>query len=251
MPFIFYLYFNLNFLCLNKNMNQTYPSKETRICNLLADFILIKIGKEFNCKIQITDCVNFYVINGKTNSETILDMAAITDEFNEKFKDFLDGVKIIRTIDIIEYNEKLTPPTKVTYTFYNTENNIYPDKDYENNVLEGFIAKSNFPYGYSHTMGRNVFYNLKNIAYNVTKLGYIKCVEIKYDSEKYDDDIIYINCPHTQYLNETIKSAILDVFNLKSPLEYDFLENDIFEETLNYKEDTSLVRKTNRDFIIL
>lgn len=251
MPFIFYLYFNLNFLCLNKNMNQTYPSKETRICNLLADFILIKIGKEFNCKIQITDCVNFYVINGKTNSETILDMAAITDEFNEKFKDFLDGVKIIRTIDIIEYNEKLTPPTKVTYTFYNTENNIYPDKDYENNVLEGFIAKSNFPYGYSHTMGRNVFYNLKNIAYNVTKLGYIKCVEIKYDSEKYDDDIIYINCPHTQYLNETIKSAILDVFNLKSPIEYNFLENDIFKETLNYKEDTSLLRETNPDFMIL
>jgi hypothetical protein len=232
-------------------MNQTYPSKETRICNLLADFILIKIGKEFNCKIQITDCVNFYVINGKTNSETILDMAAITDEFNEKFKDFLDGVKIIRTIDIIEYNEKLTPPTKVTYTFYNTENNIYPDKDYENNVLEGFIAKSNFPYGYSHTMGRNVFYNLKNIAYNVTKLGYIKCVEIKYDSEKYDDDIIYINCPHTQYLNETIKSAILDVFNLKSPIEYNFLENDIFKETLNYKEDTSLLRETNPDFMIL
>jgi hypothetical protein len=232
-------------------MNQTYPSKETRICNLLADFILIKIGKEFNCKIQITDCVNFYVINGKTNSETILDMAAITDEFNEKFKDFLDGVKIIRTIDIIEYNEKLTPPTKVTYTFYNTENNIYPDKDYENNVLEGFIAKSNFPYGYSPTMGRNVFYNLKNIAYNVTKLGYIKCVEIKYDSEKYDDDIIYINCPHTQYLNETIKSAILDVFNLKSPIEYNFLENDIFKETLNYKEDTSLLRETNPDFMIL
>ena len=251
MPFIFYLYFNLNFLCLNKNMNQTYPSKETRICNLLADFILIKIGKEFNCKIQITDCVNFYVINGKTNSETILDMAAITDEFNEKFKDFLDGVKIIRTIDIIEYNEKLTPPTKVTYTFYNTENNIYPDKDYENNVLEGFIAKSNFPYGYSPTMGRNVFYNLKNIAYNVTKLGYIKCVEIKYNSEKYDDDIIYINCPHTQYLNETIKSAILDVFNLKSPIEYNFLENDIFQETLNYKEDTSLLRETNPDFMIL
>jgi hypothetical protein len=100
-------------------------------------------------------------------------------------------------------------------------------------------------------MGRNLFYNLKNIAYNVTKLGYIKCVEIKYDPEKYDDDIISINCPHTQYLNETIKSAILDVFNLKSPLEYDFLENDIFEETLNYKEDTSLLRNTTPDFMIL
>jgi hypothetical protein len=232
-------------------MKQTYPSKETRICNLLADFIVTKIGKEFKSKVQITDCVNFYVINGKTNSETILDMAEITDEFNEKFKEFLDDVKVIRTIDIIEYNENLTSPTKLNYTFYNTENNIYPDKDYENNVLDGFISKSNFPHGYSSSMGRNVFYNLKNIAYNVTKLGYIKCVEIKYDSEKYDDDIISVNCPHTKYLNETIKSAILDVFNLKSPLEYDFLENDIFEETLNYKEDTSLVRKTNRDFIIL
>ena len=232
-------------------MKQTYPNKETRICNLLADFIVTKIGKEFKSKVQITDCVNFYVINGKTNSETILDMAEITDEFNEKFKEFLDDVKVIRTIDIIEYNENLTSPTKLNYTFYNTENNIYPDKDYENNVLDGFISKSNFPHGYSSSMGRNVFYNLKNIAYNVTKLGYIKCVEIKYDSEKYDDDIISVNCPHTKYLNETIKSAILDVFNLKSPLEYDFLENDIFEETLNYKEDTSLVRKTNRDFIIL
>jgi len=251
MPFIFYLYFNLNFLCLNKNMNQNYPSKETRICNLLADFIVIKIGKEFNSKIQITDCVNFYVINGKTNSETILNMTVITDEFNEKFKEFLDGVKIIRTIDIIEYNQELIPPTKLNYTFYNTENNIYPNKDYEYNTLEGFITNSNFPYGYSHNMGRNLFYNLKNIAYNVTKLGYIKCVDIKYNSESLDDEIISINCPHTPHLNETIKSAILDVFNLKSPIEYNFSEIDTFEETLNYKEDKSLLRITNPDFIIL
>ena len=109
-------------------MNPNFPSKENRICNLLADFIVIKIGKDFNSKIQVTDCVNFYVINGKTNSSVVLDMNEITQEFNEKFKEFLDNVKILRTIDIIEYSIELNPPTKLTYTFFNTENNMYNNK---------------------------------------------------------------------------------------------------------------------------
>jgi len=232
-------------------MNPNFPSKENRICNLLADFIVIKIGKEFNSKIQVTDCVNFYVINGKTNSSVVLDMNEITQEFNEKFKEFLDNVKILRTIDIIEYSIELNPPTKLTYTFFNTENNMYNNKYNEENEMVGFISTSEFPYGHSFNMGRNIFYNLKHIAYNVTKIGYIKWVELDLNLEKDDDDMINVICSHSEKLNDTIKSAILDVFDLKNLTQYDFSENTIFEETLNFNEDQGLVKNTNPDFIIL
>ena len=232
-------------------MNPNFPSKENRICNLLADFIVIKIGKEFNSKIQVTDCVNFYVINGKTNSSVVLDMNEITQEFNEKFKEFLDNVKILRTIDIIEYSIELNPPTKLTYTFFNTENNMYNNKYNEENEMVGFISTSEFPYGHSFNMGRNIFYNLKHIAYNVTKIGYIKWVELDLNLEKDDDDMINVIFSHSEKLNDTIKSAILDVFDLKNLTQYDFSENTIFEETLNFKENQGLVKNTNPNFIIL
>lgn len=232
-------------------MKPNFPSKENRICNLLADFIVIKIGKEFDSRIQVTDCVNFYVINGKTNSSIVLDMNEITQEFNEKFKEFLDNVKILRTIDIIEYSIELNPPTKLTHTFFNTENNMYNNKYNEKNEMLGFISASEFPYGHSFSMGRNIFYNLKHIAYNVTKIGYIKWVELDLNLEKDDDDMINVIYSHSEKLNNTIKSAILDVFDLKNLIQYDFSENIIFEETLNFKEDQGLVKNTNPDFIIL
>lgn len=232
-------------------MKSNYPSKETSICNLLADFIVTKIDKEFNTKIQVTDCVNFYVINGKTKSSIVLDMAEITKEFNEKFESFLNGVEVIRTIDIIEYSKDLTPPTKLTYTFYNTENNTYCPEFNQESILDGFTTKSQFPHGYSYNMGRNMFYNLKNIGYNVTKIGYIKWVELNLNTENYDDDILNVKCSHSENMAQTIKSAILDVFNLKSLTQYDLNETDIFEETLNFIEDNSVLKNTNPNFIIL
>lgn len=231
-------------------MNQNFPNKENRICNLLADFIIIKIGKEFDSKIQITDCVNFYVINGKTNSSTILDMNEITQEFNEKFKDFLEKAKILRTIDIIEYSVELNPPTKITYTFFNTENNMYNNKYNEKNEMVGFISASKFPYGYSLSMGRNIFYNLKHIAYNATKIGYIKWVKIDLNLEADSDDIVNILCSHSNKLNGILKSTILDVFDFENLTQYNFSESNIFDETLNFKQDQGLLKNTNPDFII-
>lgn len=232
-------------------MNKNFPNKKNRICNLFADFLMLKIGKEFNSKIQVTDCVNFYVINGKTNSSNVLDFNQILEEFNEEFKDFLDDVKILRTIDLIEYSIELNPPTIMSHTFFNTENNMYSNKDNDTNQIEGFVASSEFPFGHSLNMGRNLFYNLKHIAYNVTKIGYIKWVKLTLNLEKDDDDMIDVDCSYSQNLNTHLKSAILDVFNLSSLTKYDFSNSEIFQETLDFKKDQGLLKITNPDFIIL
>jgi hypothetical protein len=231
-------------------MNRNFPNKKNRICNLLADFIVLKIGKEFSSRIQVTDCINFYVLNGKTNSSTILDMNQIIEEFNEKFKDFLDDEKVSRTIDLIEYSKDLNLPRNLSYTFFDTENNMYNNKYDYTNQMEGFVVSSEFPFGYSIDMGRNMFYNLKHIAYNVTKIGYIKWINLDLNLDKDGDDIINVICSHSDKLNDVLKSAILDVFDLESMVKYDFSNDEIFNETLAYEKDQDLLKITNPDFII-
>ena len=42
------------------------PTSKLSIVNLLADYILNKIPKDEESIIQVVDCMNFYVIKGKT-----------------------------------------------------------------------------------------------------------------------------------------------------------------------------------------
>ena len=49
------------------------------IVNLISDLILTEINKNknYDTVVQVTDCGNFYVINGKTESKEILDLDVI------------------------------------------------------------------------------------------------------------------------------------------------------------------------------
>lgn len=224
--------------------------KKTIICNLFSDFILEKIGLYTNTIIQVTDCSNFYTINGDSDSLSILNINETVDEFNSKFQIFLNDDKILRTIDLINYGAKLTPTQKLKYKFYNTENCLYP-KDEINDTIKSYITTSTFPHGYSFHQGRSLLYKLKNIAYNVFKLGYIKWVDIEMNCNKSEDDIINITHNLSPLKHDFIKSAILDVFDIQSISDMGINKYDIFNESLKIARESPKIKKLHKDFIVM
>jgi len=224
--------------------------KKTIICNLFSDFILEKIGLDTNTKIQVTDCSNFYTINGDSNSLIILNINETVDEFNLKFKTFLGEEKILRTIDLINYGAKLTPTEKLKYKFHNTENCLYP-KDEINDTIESYIYTSTFPHGHSFTMGRSLIYKMKNIAYNVFNLGYIKWLEIDMNCNEVEDGIIGISHNLSPLKYDFIKSAILDVFDIQSVSDMGINKYDIFNESLKITRESPKIKILYKDFIVM
>ena len=94
------------------------PNSRLSIVNLLADFILNKIPKEEESIIQVVDCSNFYVIKGKTTYNSPLDIATIKDEFITKHQSLLGEIKLSHTIDLIEYESKITKIKSSVFTYH-------------------------------------------------------------------------------------------------------------------------------------
>lgn len=224
--------------------------KKTIICNLFSDFILEKIGLYTNTKIQVTDCSNFYAINGDSDSLIVLNINEIVDEFNSKFQTFLGEDKVLRTIDLINYGTKLTPTQKLKYKFYNTDNCLYP-KDEINDTIKSYITTSTFPHGHSFLQGRSLLYKLKNIAYNVFKLGYISWLDIEMNCNEVEDNIITISHNLSPLKNDFIKSAIMDVFDIQSIDDMGINKYDIFNESLKYQRESPKIKKLYKDFIVV
>jgi hypothetical protein len=89
------------------------PTSRTAIVNLFADFILSKIPHNKHTIIQVADCINFFVIKGKTSYNDLLNIGEILDEFKEKFNlSVSDGRKLSHTINLIEYNIEMTEKAK-------------------------------------------------------------------------------------------------------------------------------------------
>ena len=78
------------------------------IVNLFADFLVKEINKinNYDVVIEVTDCGKFFVVNGMTNSDKILDMVILKETFLETnkllLKDF--GYENVNIIDLIVYN---------------------------------------------------------------------------------------------------------------------------------------------------
>ena len=70
------------------------PNSRLSVVNLFTDFILNKIPKEEESIIQIVDCLNFYVIKGKTTYNEPLDISSIKDEFISKYESILGDIII-------------------------------------------------------------------------------------------------------------------------------------------------------------
>jgi hypothetical protein len=139
-----------------------YNSKKG-IVNLFSDYILQKIDRSLNSVIQITDLNNFFIINGITESQVLLDISKIKDEFISEYSGLLKDSgysENINTMDLIQYGKSFIEGDNrhLWTTFYNSTRPIYHTEvmmsnlsnkeiqsiDYSNGLvyeIDGFITE--------------------------------------------------------------------------------------------------------------
>ena len=236
-------------------MKYINPNSETGLVNLFADFILSEINKdnESVSVIKVTKYEPFFVVEGRTSSKDVLDLNEISNKFVKKYSHLISDNNLkINIIDLIKYNMEITPVDYYNINFFSSErplfseeqinhilnenylyetvdfndsieletlhkNSIYPILiEYNNKINYGCIS-SEFPYGFSLSMGRDMFYYLEYISNQVLTSSKSNSINFKYIKDYENDTFeILIDCDGP-YPNEKNKSIILDVFdfNLK------------------------------------
>jgi len=234
--------------------------------NLFSDYLLNKIPNTEESIFSVADCKNFIIIKGKTSHKEILDISSITKEFNEKYE---PETPISHTIDLIEYDCKLSKVKNLEFILHKSENCSYHKTQIEKFLLnessfdfsgyslevsdDKLIVTSEFPHGYSLNQGRLIYLYGKHIFYsiptNYTDSSIIFNLSLNKDDE--NDNIISIFNVDKNSEDETLKSAILDVFDFNmSWLSSEMKKVDWSIELTNPLEDYSFVKKKNKDFVI-
>lgn len=234
--------------------------------NLFSDYLLNKIPNTEESIFSVADCKNFIIIKGKTSHKEILDISSITKEFNEKYE---PETPISHTIDLIEYDCKLSKVKNLEFILHKSENCSYHKTQIEKFLLnessfdfsgyslevsdDKLIVTSEFPHGYSLNQGRLIYLYGKHIFYsiptNYTDSSIIFNLSLNKDDE--NDNIISIFNVDKNSEDETLKSAILDVFDFNmSWLSSEMKKVDWSIELTNPLEEYSFIKKKNKDFII-
>lgn len=246
------------------------PHTKLSIVNLLSDFILSKIPKEDESIIQVVDCLNFYVIKGKTTYNIPLDIPSIKDEFIIKFEELLGDRKLSHTIDLIEYDSKLTKVTSSVFTYHDNHRNcsyhpsqiqsysVDSTKSYDFDFVvkeisedQNFIFTSEFPHGYSLNQGRLLYYYGKHIFYNIPSVHNKNTFTFDMSTEKGEDGDQMFYVIHNQLKKERLTSAVLDMFDFDmSWLETEIKKVDWSIEITNPLEDYDFLKKKIKDFIL-
>ena len=123
--------------------------KDTKksLVNEFSEYILNNINKEnhYKTKIQVIDCVSFLLINGTTESKTILNLNDLITKFITESKSFNFNLenKKINIIDLINYNKIVNFPDKIIYTYYNNDRPLYHNQvkqEYLNNLSSTLLS---------------------------------------------------------------------------------------------------------------
>jgi hypothetical protein len=238
------------------------PKSRRSICNLFAEFLLNKIGLDSKTIIQVTDCNNFFVVNGMTESEDILGIFSLKDEFNEKYKDLID-TPITHTFDLIKYGVEVTQKNKIQFTYYTTSENVsyhYSQLDNytENKVgshYDGLVTKdeiennylpisSDFPYGYSLNQGRLLYYYGKYIAYNFSPSIAEPKISLTLTNDESEEDKLISVFTDNPYPNDELKSYLLDMFDFNyEKLNKEIKKVDLSLEITNPLEDFECLKR--------
>lgn len=219
------------------------------VVNLFSDYILKHIDPSYNTVIQVTDVGHFFIINGTTDSSTLLDFSQIKDSFISEYHSLLLSVgysENLNTMDLIKYNTKLLDGDSryLWSTFYNSSRPIYhpevievskSDKlvysiDYNDGILyeidySSYITPSkfnitpqqmtsSFPHGYSLSMGRTLLYYSEYIVNQIIRPSMSNKIDLFLTNKKNEDGEILLDIKFKSNISEeTIKSMILDVFS--------------------------------------
>ena len=187
--------------------------KNTRryFVNLFADYILSKFDKSENTIIQVTDCKNFVVVNGQTNSFKLIDMNELKIEFSEKFKDLMDSLKIesINLIDIIKYEQEIPEFSK---GWMDVNKSLYVE-EYE--PISEITISSEFPYGHSLGCGRGMYYYSHYIFNHMYSLLGVDQLYFRYSNKLDENEDYKIKViSNSKISKSTIENLVLDVFDM-------------------------------------
>ena len=236
------------------------------IINLFSDFLLTKISHTEESIFSVVDCNNFVIIKGKTTHKEILDISSITKEFNEKYE---PSKPISHTIDLIEYDCKLSKVKNLEFILHKSENCSYHKTQIEKFLSsessfdfscypsevsdDELIVTSEFPHGYSLSQGRLIYLYGKHIFYSIPTNYRDSSIIFNLSLDKDDDNDNIISIFNVDKISEdeTLKSAILDVFDFDmSWLSSEMKKVDWSIELTNPLEEYSFIKKKNKDFII-
>jgi hypothetical protein len=246
------------------------PSSRIFLVNLFADFILSKINQEESTIIKIVDCINFYIIKGKTTSKEVLNIPTLLDEFITKYSKELNGIKLSHTIDLIEYDTKLTEKENYQFIYYNSSNCSYhhtqidsyikKESSYNYNLItteiseDSMVFESEFPHGYSLDQGRAMYYYGKHIFYSIPPNYPVNSLLFNMSKNKTEEGEIIFSVQNISSNKEdnTLTSAILDVFDFDlQPLKNEMKKVDWSFELLNPLEEYDFIKKINKELVII
>ena len=268
---------------INENSNRG-------LVNLFSDYIVNQINKDkqYDVVIEVTDCGKFFVVNGMTYSDKILDMIKVKESFLESYKSLLTnfGYENVNIIDLIMYNRDLSKKTDYTFDFYNSSRPTYHYKlintiieskqpkfnsisytnrleyelDYsEDNTrnLEYYTyaplnISSEFPHGYSLSMGRQELYYSEYICNQLFDVILTDRLTFKYSSIKQDDDNQIDIHSMSLFPRKDVISMILDVFDFNMLKFNDTIKDyDIMEDiTRPFNNKPWLIRDKIKDLIL-
>ena len=265
---------------INKN-------SERGFVNFLADYVLKKFNQigDFNTIIEVTSVGKFIIINGLTNCNTLINLSDIITEIKTNYSDYYvnnhESLTSLPTniIDTITYNVELNEVSELWTKCYKTnrpqfhttqEENLTDDIQSITYLNEPIVEinpnisttlkfnhtplniSSEFPYGYSFNMGRNLLYYSEYISYNI--FNTIGCTEIDIklstnlnDDDDYDIEVISKN---SRYSDNSIKSLILDCFDISEINEYT-KDYDILDDILNPLSPKPWLTKTKLNELII
>jgi hypothetical protein len=239
------------------------------ITNLFADFILSKIPHNEETIIKVVDCKNFFVIKGKTSYNQVLDLSIILTEFIKKYENIIGNIKLSHTVDLIEYEIKMSRPSEFEFVYHNSSNCSYNHKQFEsyknkessydyNYVIteitdEDMVSVSEFPHGYSLGQGRLHYYYGKHIFYSIPPNYPVNTLIFNMSKNKTEDGepIFSVRQSNSGLIDKTLTSAILDVFDFNmSWLSKELKKVDWSFELLNPLEEYDFIKKINNNLVI-
>jgi hypothetical protein len=268
---------------INENSNRG-------LVNLFADYIVNLINKtyQYDVVIEVTDCGKFFIVNGMTNSDKVLDMVKVKETFLETHKSLLTnfGYENVNIIDLIMYNRDLAKKTDYTFDFYKSERPIYHNDiivnileipqpkfnsitynnrlEYELDYSENDTSNlqyftyaplnitSEFPHGYSLSMGRQELYYSEYICNQLFNVILTNKITFKYSSIKVDEDNQIDVESNSIYPKKDITSMVLDVFDFDMLVFNDKIKGyDIIEDiTKPFSDKPWLFKDRLKDLIL-